>query len=262
MPILSNLAFTKRNLRVAYRASLDPQIVDISITTGGVAPFPIAQTTLRKLLTSVSSGSAGGARFPPTAGSAVVVDEGPDPVGPNYFWKVRLAAVDPLFLRTFVEEMRTAGGGHKVTSMQITGSLPLDSSDLSVREADVKRWLDDPEAYLEQWPDPGFPIVDRGKWAMFRLRLGAEITPELRRKLDFLALGWLNDVSSYVWDSGEAESGDSDNCLPRCGSSKVEFAAAYHDFYFSSGPARARLINALSRFHHTVAPIELAEISP
>ncbi|WP_437483310.1 hypothetical protein WME75_42590 [Sorangium sp. So ce1014] len=262
MPILSNLDFTRSNLHVAYRASLDPQLVDISVATAGVTRFPYAQLTVRKLLTSVNSGSAGGARFPPTAGAAIITDEGSDPCGPNYFWRVRMAAVDPLFLRTVVEELRMAGLDHPVTSMRITGSLPLDATVLSVREADVKRWLDDPDAYVGQWPDPGFPVVDQGRWAMFRIRLGAEITPALRRKLDLLALGWLNDVSSYIWDTGEPEAGRIDRSLPRCGSGKVEFAAGYDDFYFKTGPARARLVNALSRFHATVAPIELAEISP
>ncbi len=262
MPLLSGLDFAQSNLHVAYRASLDPQIVTISLSTGGIAAFPYAQALLRKLLTSVNSGSAGGTRFPPTAGSAIVVDQSPDPCGPNYTWRVRLAAADPLFLRTVVEELRAAGLEHPVTSLQIVGSLPLDSTDLSVREQDVKRWIEDPHAYLGQWYDPGFPIVDRGRWAMFRIQLGQPISSDLRRKLDLVALGWLNDVSSYVWDTGEPEAGRIERCMPRCGSGKVEFSAAYRDFYFSTTPARARLINALSRFHTTIAPIEVAEISP
>ncbi|KYF77670.1 hypothetical protein BE20_09080 [Sorangium cellulosum] len=262
MPILDGLEFTQAGLRVRYRASLDPQIVTISVTTQGATTFPYAQIILRKLLTSINAGSAGGSRFPPTAGAAVVVDESPDLHGPSYVWKVRLAAVDPLFLRTMVEELRYAGAGHPVTSMEIAGSLPLDDTALSVREDDVKRWLDDPGAYLEEWPNPGFPIVERGRWAMFRLRLDAQITGELRRKLDLVALGWLEAVSSYLWATGEYEAGNIDRCMPRCGSSKDEFSAAYRDFYFSPVPARARLVNALSRFHHTVAPIALAEISP
>jgi hypothetical protein len=261
MPILDNLDFTRSDLHVAYRASLDPQIVTFSVSTGGATSFPYAQLLIRKLLASVNAGSAGGARFPPIAGSAVIVDESAAPCGPDYWWKVRLAGADPLFLRTVVEELRAAGLRYPVTSMQIQGSIPLDDTELSVREADVRRWLDDPKAYLEQWPDPGFPLVNAGRWAMFRVRLAQPITPDLRRKLDLLALGWLNDVSTYVWDTGECEAGVIDRSMPRCGSGKVEFSAAYRDFYFSINPSRARLVNALSRFHTTIAPIDVAEIA-
>ena len=262
MPILTGLDFTQSNLHVAYRASLEPQIVTLAITTAGVSRFPYAHVLLRKLLTSVNSGSAGGARFPPTAGLGVIVDESADLCGPNYLWRFRLAAADPLFLRTFVEELRAAGLEHPVTSIQITGSLPLDATDLSVREHDVKRWLDDPKAYLAEWPSPGFQIVEQGQWATFRLRLLQPISAPLRRKLDLVALGWLNDVVSYVWDTGEQEDGRIERQMPRCGSGKAEFSAAYRDFYHARRPSRARLVNALSRFHATVAPIEVAEISP
>lgn len=262
MPILTDLDFTQSDIQIAYRASLDPQIVTIAVTTAGVSSFPYAHLLMRKLLTSVNSGSAGGARFPPTAGVGVIIDESADPCGPNYWWRFRLAAADPIFLRNVVEELRAAGLQHPVTSMQITGSLPLDATDLSVREGDVKRWLDDPRAYLAEWPAPGFPIVYQGEWAAFRLRLRDEISGELRRKLDLVALGWLNDVQSYVWDTGETEDGRIERQMPRCGSGKIEFSAAYRDFYHARKPSRARLVNALSRFHATVAPIELAEISP
>ncbi|XXX80859.1 hypothetical protein WMF30_19065 [Sorangium sp. So ce134] len=261
MPLLPGLEFTQQNLRVAYRASADPQEVTIDVVTAAASRSPVAPVILRKLLDAVQRGSAGGHRFPPAAGAAEILDESADR-GPSYRWKVRLAAVDPLFLRTMVEELRLSTPGAPTLRMHILGALPLDDSPLSIREDAVKAWLDDPRAYLREWPAPGFPIVDRGDWAMWRVRLHDRITPDVRRKLDLVALGWFNDVWTYVHDTGQPEEQRADQGLPRCGSGKLEFSAAYHRFYFARRPSRARLVNALTRFHQTVAPIAAAEISP
>ena len=109
------------------------------------------------------------------------------------------------------------------------------------------------------WHPPGAFLWDNYRESQAK---GGPLFEATRRKLDLVALGWLNDVVSYVWDTGEQEDGRIERQMPRCGSGKAEFSAAYRDFYHARRPSRARLVNALSRFHATVAPIEVAEISP
>jgi hypothetical protein len=76
---------------------------------------------------------------------------------------LRIAGVAPKFMRTVVEELRVAGMDQPVTSMQVVGSLPLDPTAMSVREGQVKAWLDDPTAYLEPWPNPQLPSFGSSK---------------------------------------------------------------------------------------------------
>ena len=58
VPLLSGLEFTQQNLRVAYRASADPQEVTIDVVTAAASRSPVAPVILRKLLDAVQRGSA------------------------------------------------------------------------------------------------------------------------------------------------------------------------------------------------------------
>jgi hypothetical protein len=270
MPLLTGLDFAANALVVSYRAQEQPQDLEIDIETTGVAGEPTASILLNSVITSINAGAAGGVHFAPWLSSAEHLT-GPwhadDAVGPAYRWTLRVAAVAPLFIRSIVERLRGVGFTENVRFMRILGSAALDSSELSVRENQVRSWLDDPSAYQGAWPHAEFPLtVRRSRGATLRVELATRITPELRDQLETLYLLWLNSVTSYVSDPGFLEEGNREvifnphKMFPATGVGKTEFRAASEEFLHTRGPARAVLCNMLGRFHRTVSPIVEAEI--
>lgn len=270
MPLLTGLEFASTALFVRYRATSAPQDLEIDIQTGGLAGEPTASLSLARVLDSINAGGAGGAEFAPWTGSAERMS-GPshadDAIGPSYQWILRVAGVAPLFLRNVVEQLRDVGMLQPVHSMRIHGSAPLDESELSVREDRVRRWLDDPLAYVGEWPQADFPIaLRRARGATLRVALGTRITLDLRDQLEELVIRWLVSISRYVSDPGlREESGlevliHPSQILPSFGVGRAEMRAKCEEFPYTRGPSRAILQNMLIRFHRTVAPIVEVEI--
>jgi hypothetical protein len=267
VPLLSRLDFVARGgLSVAYRASPTPQEVSIDVVTSGIPVKGTANWQIRALVDTINAGGAGGSVFPPSQGFAEMLS-GPrfdsDALRPDHHIVLRVAAVAPLFLRSIVEDMRYVGVHHPVTDVRITGSLPLDPGPLSVREAHVRAWLDDPSAYLDRWPTPGFPLSfsDLREGAALRVVLASNLTPGLRERLEQLSIRWLNAIRNNVSYDGREVVINPGKVLPAFGQGKTEFRAGYAELPFAREPAQAVLANLLTRFHEQVAPIAEAEIA-
>ncbi|WP_437841379.1 hypothetical protein [Sorangium sp. So ce1153] len=260
MPVLHDMEFAAGGLLVAYRASAQPQELTIEVVTAGTAEFPMSVASLRAVIEAVNRGAAGGAVFDPLLGAAERLDgpwDGEGVLGPAYRWTLRVAGVAPLFLRNVVEELRRAGADRPVTRMSLVGTLPLDGSEMSVREGLVRSWLDDRATYLEAWPHREFPVdvEPTDHVANLRIELATSITPEIRSELEATSVWWLNAIRNYVSEEGFEVVMNPSKTLPAFGSSRTEFRAHYAEFLYKRAPARAALQNLLYRFHRSVAPI-------
>lgn len=265
-PLKLGLDFVQDHLSVEYRASEKPQTLVIEANIG----FPIASggpTSMLWFERAMCAGAAGGAEFSPVVGSAEHVsgplkstDDGR--FGPNYRWEMRVTAVSPFFLRNIVTRLGTIGANAKTTSARIKGSLPLDDSPLSVREATVIRWLDDPQAFMKAWADPGFPVkMTEGttRAARTRVRFKGAVDKKLVDKLE-LALGiWQVTIDNYpsldLSRRGHAQA------IAHTARTKSEVVCTHAEFDYAREPAQAVLVNMLAYFHAKVAPIAEAEIT-
>jgi hypothetical protein len=268
--VLSDLDFTKNNLRIRYRASAEPQELDVDIRTRGIIPIDFAGVALRRIMDIVTFGAAGSSVFAPSVGAAKVLSGPPlAPIGlpsygPDYHWTLEVAGIAPVTFRTFVEQLRISGGYLvPVESLSLTGSLPLGDTPLSITEQQVKSWLDDPKAYAEEWPAPGFTVLrgDVAEGATLRILLADEITAELSEALKTICLAWVNVTSEYVSESGDLVRVLPDlKDLPLFGLGKRELSARYRAFPRRRAPSRAVIVNMLERFHQTVAKIVEVEV--
>lgn len=264
MPIVPNLDFTRSDLRVAYRGSLEPQIVGLDVSLNSADPEGIAPIVVEGLIHQINAGGAGGAEFAPEFGEASLlagpsdIDE-PGAEGPDFHWEIQVTAVSPRFLRTIVEAMTSASATAAVRSMGITGSLPLDVSSLSVRQEEVKAWLDDSAAYLGAWGNPGFPVLSAAspRGATVRVRLAGELTDEHYVSLTDLLTSWYGAVQFYADIRGTALGAMQPDV--HLGRTRRELRAGKLFFDHIAGPTRAMLVNLLSRFHRIRAPIEEVE---
>ena len=271
MPLLSNLEFAERSLLVRYRAHQDPQELRVSVGIEAEPQAPFAHWAMMTLVKVASRGGAGGNLFAPTDCAMRVVsgpttDEETDACGQAYEWVLEARCIAPLFLRNMVEELRRCGFDRKVTAMSILGSAALDDSDLSVDDTTVRRWLDDPEAYLQAWGQLPFRVTlveragtDSDAW--FRVVLAEPITKERREALELVAVTWMNASRNYLSTQGLEYVADPNVTLPSCASTKFEFRARYRDFDFCR-PAGNLLLNLLGRFSLTTAKILEVELCP
>jgi hypothetical protein len=267
MPLLDRLDFAKSALTVRYRASAEPQELSIDVKLARRASEECAPQIIRRQIDVISFGAAGGAEFAPWQGNAELLSgpwDPPQSLGPSLSYRLRIAAVSPRYVRTMVEHLRECGAKAKVQAMNIVGSLPLDASELSLSEEQVRRWLDAKTAYPGAWPEVPFPLHTRrtDETAEFRVVLGKSLTPKLREDLEMLSFLWLNTVTDYVNEDGErVELYRIDKRFPTFGRTKTEFRATYKEFLHVRDPSRAVLSNMLVRFHHRIAPIVEAEIA-
>jgi hypothetical protein len=262
LPLLPGLDFARTSLAVSYRASPDPQEISIQIDTAGINVIPGAAGLMSAVADLVNQGAAGGARFPPSAGFAEIVSGPPaDAAGPRYAWTLRVAAVDPLYLRNVVERLRLSGGDQPVTSMSVWGALPPDGTDLSATEREVRGWLDDLQAYPGEWPSLGFALSHRSdRGAALRVELEDPITAEVYTELERLFSLWLEGVMFYVRNDGAVVYEDMPDFVFRSGVARTEYQARLTEFHHAPAPSRALLVNLLCRFHERVAPIRQVEL--
>jgi hypothetical protein len=267
MPIISSLEFVQNDLTVAYRASAEPQRLEIRASINGLAAYPFGPIAMLWFERGIRAGGAGGAEFAPTAGVASHVsgplksgEEGF--MGPDFRWELEVAAVSPYFIRNIVSTFGNIGAPYDTTSVSILGSLPLDDSPLSVRESDVKAWVEDDHSFMRAWADPGFPLktmpANRNA-ATVRLVLDRDIDKNLSDDI-LTAIGvWRILIGSYPnlarTGRGKGHAG------PRTATKKREMVVTYDEFDYLRDPSQALLINVLSHFHAKVSPIREAEIS-
>jgi hypothetical protein len=265
MPFVPGLEFVENHLSVAYRASDKPQTLEIRATIEGVPAYAMAPAFMLWFERAMCAGAAGGAEFSPLAGHAEHVsgplkpgDEGT--LGP-YRWELTVTAISPFFIRNLVQRL-AAVGAKRTTSVSITGSLSLDDSPLSVREATVIRWLDDSRAFMKAWPDVGFPVKTKEgtkRAATTRLRFKGTVDKKLVEKVELAVGMWRGAINMYPnlaltgFGSGHAGA--------KVAKTKSEVVCTYEAFDFVREPSLAVLINMLAYFHARVAPIAEAEIT-
>jgi hypothetical protein len=267
MPLLHGLDFAARDLVVRYHASPTAQNLAIEVRTAGVAPRSEASLYARAIVDFINAGAAGGGLFAPQAGFAELLSEPPPPaLGPSYAFVMRVAGVDPVFLRRMVERLRLCGVGQPTVGMSIVGSLPLalalDASPLSITERDVRAWLDDPAAYPAEWPDIPFPLsrVDAEDGVALRLDLTEPIKPAVYKRLETLFSLWLEVVLLDVSEDGREVLESGPEFHFQSGFGKSEYRACLRRFDHARGPPCAALMNMLTRFHAEVCPILEAEV--
>lgn len=268
MPLLDDLDFVQNSLSVSYRASQEPQTLSIYVATDHAEEAAYGPRFITTLINVINSGGAGGVHFHPATGLAELLSGPtyPEGEGPQFNWDLRVAGVSPLFVRNIVEALRLSGGLENPTqAMSIRGSLPLDDTELSARETDVKAWLEDPLAYVGEWIDPGFPIKQReSPNAGLRIRLGKNLNAATEDELKGVCLQWLAATLNYMNEFGEPILDEPDRLarlLPKFGATKRELRAFYEEFTRSRVPSRAVIVNMLARFHAQVLPIEEVELA-
>lgn len=267
MPIVPGLDFVKDNLSVAYRASAEPQSLEIRASLDGWASNASGPLSMLGFEEAMRAGAASGAEFPPTAGHARHVsgplrprDEGAR--GPDFRWELEVTAISPYFIRNLVTELGTIGVRTKTKSVAISGSLPLDDSVLSVRESQVKGWLEDSTTFMREWHDPGFPLTrtDANRSAAtvrlwFQRDLDAKLLDDVVTTLQM----WRNLV---IFHPNPSLSGLGTGTIgPRSARKRREFVTTYDPFNYLRPPTEALLVNMLSYFNAKVEPLDAAEIS-
>lgn len=271
MPFLPRMEFAKDHLSVAYRGSLEKQALDIRLKIQSKAPGPTGVGVMMSLIRAINQGLAGGAEFHPAKGSAKHVSgplksDEPSARGPNFAWKLDVAGVSPLFVRTVIESLRVYGFPQPVVSMSIAGALPLDDTALSIRERDVLPWLaswcEDVGHYPKAWPTPSLPIKRIGspRGASIRLKLaGGAVTKAITDKLVKHLGDW---TASVLWYPNASMSGPGKmDFIPKIAQSKAELTARYDVFDYVPGPTGDMLVNLIEHFHTKVAALGEATIA-
>ena len=259
-PLLSGLEFAEDQLFVSYRGSLDAQDLILSVETAEPFATDVARACLSTLMAAIEYGAAGGAHFSPSVGRAQALDPFPPPGEKldELSFHLRVQGVAPRFLRFAIEHLRTLG---TINLMAINGSLPLDGTELSVQEIQVGAWFSSATAYLEEWPNPGFRVVERS--AMESVAIVTFQTPpsaKARARLEALVLDWIALLMpSLSKTMGSVDPRDIDLSAPFRWDTQ-SLAVRMGAFPFAPGPSRAVLVNMMSRYHESIEPIEQLEL--
>jgi len=259
MPYLPTLEFVKKNgLFVRYRASGERQrlIVDI-VHKKPTDLLDYCYVHLHRLKHAINRGYCGGSEFSPGAGYCEIVVAPPKCLR-EYHWELEVAGVAPKWMRTFVEGQMSAEA--PVKSMSIVGSLPLDSSELSVTENQVMPWLEDTSTFPGMWPQVPFEVEVSSlpKGAFLRVDLAQTVTGKLLE----IFIDWLADwsgIRANLPDSTETQ------LSPPVGGgrqarSKSAITVQWDSFDIAFGPARDSLVNGMVRFHEQVAQISRVQL--
>lgn len=255
-PLLDGLEFVDDALFVSYRGSLESQELEIRLELESPIPSGSATPFVESIIDAIARGGAGGAHFAPSAGEVEKLDgtwRGAKSKGPSLAFTLGVRGVSPRFLRNVVEILSGVG---EVRQLAISGSLALDDTELTVREDRIRTWLSDPTAYLEEWSRPGFVVREAPSRAarveiVCAESLGIRVRPKLKRVLE----GWMPSIAHYVSKAGNAVEPAQVDWKPKIEFDGKHAVAVFKKFPFAKAPARAVLVNLLSRFHDTVTPI-------
>jgi hypothetical protein len=255
-------------LDIGFRASAEPQTLDLRVTTGGVAELPLAPWAVGSMIECINRGLAGGAEFPPWSGSAEL-EAGPTgegakaggELGPSYSFRLRVAGVSPYFVRTIVESFAACARPHACLGVTVVGSLPLDGSSMSVRSPQVAEWLEDAAAYPQAWGRPGFRAIDESaaRGAAVRVTLKSARVDDVAIDLERSIEAWLTAILTMP-NLARTTRG---RAAPQAvfARSRSELMARLELFDHAPGPARAALLNALGWVNAQVTPIAEARIA-
>lgn len=260
--MMPELQFVRGNLKVAYRASLEPQDLDLEIVLDGPDPRLHVLQQVRIFIEEISGGAAGGSMFAPTRGSAAhrhgpLSGDEPLAMGPRYHYGLRVAGVAPHYLRHVVEKL---GMSAAVSFLSIRGSLPLDDSTQSVRENDVVRWLGFPRTHLGAFAAP-FAVREHqrhGRRGFVRLRLLEPSTNDILLAFEDALLVWGGLLLSY---GDRTAANQAKISLPAsAGRGGAVLAAQFEVLSCEHDAARDALINVIGAFHERAAQVGSLEV--
>lgn len=206
----------------------------------------------------VLRGFAGDETFDPALGRATIV-AGPERGTPVQLHEYRLsvAHVAPKYVRFLVSERYALAFGERaITSLDVLGSRPLDDTDASVRDEDVRRWLRDPDAFAGRYRQLAFPVSERRvrSGLSVQLRMGAKVT----RKAEGALRKWLDsfELLASSFPPIEIDGGRAVASLhPAIQRSSSDLSFRYPFFDARLRPATDVLVNALHCFSAKVLPI-------
>lgn len=264
MALRKRVLFAKKNLVVAYRASAEPQVLHIAVDIAAKY-HGSAASKFFGFIDNSQFGSLSGSEFLPSQSGATHLkgpmndgDKGAE--GPKYRWEAEVRAMSPMYIRNLVELFSLAGGSVQPTkSMSITGSLKVDDTPMSVREADVLPWLEDPDAWVGAYPAPPFKVKDiaQPSGVSLRLKLKGAATKEAYDALQTMLVVWADEISIYL--TAEDLPGAM-QIMPQMAKSKTALTAHWPYFTFLAKPTRDLLVNMLIGFHEKHAKIAEAEL--
>lgn len=245
-------------LDVAYRGALESQLVDVQVHTSGPPELPLAPWAVESLVGCINRGLAGGAEFAPHEGQAAVEAAESGPARSAFRLVVR--GMSPRFVRVIVEHLAASAHPHRVTAISIVGALPTDGSPMSVRETQLAGWLDDADAYPKAFPNPPFRVTTKHipRGATLKVTLAGNLE-KFAGELEETFSSWQTAVLTYpsLAKTGRGVSAPH----AQFARTRTELMAKLALFDHTRAPSRDALVNALSRFHTTVAPIASIELA-
>lgn len=268
--MLDGLDFVRQPgaFEVSYRASAEPQELTFEVETAERATRRSGPVVLRKILDMINFGAAGGHHFAPELCSAERLSgpwDGDDAFGPSYHWTLRVKSVAPEFLRLAVEHLRRCGWDKPVTSMRIRGALTPDETALSVRTAEMQRWLADPATYPHAFATERFPIhTSESTGVLYRVAFAAPLSDAQTELLQAMCARWLAATATLADHDGNPLVRTPEvleQMLPLFETGSESFSARMHKFGHAAAPSAALLLNMLSRFHATQSRIFSVELA-
>lgn len=255
------LGFVFGKLKVSYRGSDKPQklVIDAKYDESVAR-----QGQLDGLVEAVNRlGLGGGEHFHPKAGKLKPLkgDFGytlKQPLNPRKVLRaeMQLSGVSPKFIRRIVEGLRVG-----CLEMKIVGELEPDGSPLSCTERDIQKWV--PHGDLASNPGLWEPLeleVEEGvakKGAEIRIQFADALDPVTCTKkagLDWRMVALGGELAGLL-DTEETRAG-SVSIMPTLERGRAELAATYRVFNVAREPARALVLNAVTRIHHSVQPVK------
>jgi hypothetical protein len=263
MILSPKLTVSSSQISARYRASPEPQAVDMEITTSTSRPLEMMGVFFKIWIKAMNQGGGGSDMFSPLDGKAKLLSEpAADFAGTSFAWRFSLQSIAPIALRDVMARLslQPRGGGF-IEHFRLVGSLPLDDSPLSVSERDFLRWFDDTSAYPKLWGGAApFEIVGQEieNAARIRVTLTGGTTPELQSAWNDQLGVWTMLISLYP-DRFLKAWGQS--ATPNRARNKSQLTATYPLFTFDIDPPRNTLITMMIWFHHNVSAIKKLEIA-
>jgi len=255
--------FVDGNLTVAYRASAEPQTLDVHVKCAGKPMEVHAPMHARGIAKAATVGAIGGAEFHPTAGVAKLLSGPLDPPaseGPEWHYSFEVASMSPRYIRNIVHRMAYAGARTPPVSMSIVGSLAIDDTPMSITERTIAAKIDDPYFFPEAWPKPPFAVqvvAPKPEGVTLKIKVAGSIEPPTKAAMVQLVQSWSNHIALYL--DGNGLPGRM-VINPKTSNNKTTFTMFYNLFTFEPKPARDMLVNMLIHFHEKVAPLAEVEL--
>lgn len=257
---------TPQSLHVAYRESPETQVIRVEVqvdkVTDRINGFRGWIAAMRGGCAAIDVARAGASGVKVLSGPVLKGDAGFE--SERYAWDLEITAVASKFLHVGVSFLSLIGGLQaRPTAVSIVGSLPLDDSPASCRTADVLRWLDDSDsAAMTAIGELPFAATVKtaasAKAARFRFTGASAFTKEQFAELQAEWLvAWAGPLGIGHNLAGD---GPADVQAAKLAHAGVEISAKFAKLDVRRTHAEGMLMNMLSKFHATVAPLAQVEV--